>query len=265
MLMEVKKGLRLMGLYCSFNLSAAMEYRMSFLIQVIGMALNNTAFIFFWWILFHNVPVIGGYGFSEVMLLWALASTSFGVAHVFFGNTRHITQIIMTGELDAYLLQPSDVLIKLVCSKTSLSAWGDMLYGLVLMSVMTGFSMSKMLLFLLFSLTGGLLMAAVSVSFHTLSFYAGNLESFANLMTEFMLTFSIYPEGIFGDPLKGLIYLVVPIGFMAYVPARIIQTLQLQMLPLVLLVVLAWIVLAYTLFYKGLRRYESGNLMVNKL
>ena len=47
--------LNLLKKYFLFNLSAGMEYRASFLIQVFGMFINNSAFVFFWLILFERV------------------------------------------------------------------------------------------------------------------------------------------------------------------------------------------------------------------
>jgi ABC-2 type transport system permease protein len=248
-----------------FNISSAMEYRMSFIIQTIGMALNNSAFIFFWWILFNTVENIGGYGFEDVMRIWALASTSFGIANIFFGNTRFITQIIMTGELDTYLLQPKDPVINMICGKTSLSSWGDAIYGLLLIMIVERFLLSKIVLFLILSTTGALLLTAVMVTLHSLSFYAGNMEAFAGLMVEFMITFSIYPEGIFGGALKWVLYTIVPVAFLAYIPRAIIMSLNLSLIPLVMIVVILWVIIAYTVFYHGLKRYESGNLIVNRL
>ncbi|MDF2519984.1 MAG: hypothetical protein K0R84_612, partial [Clostridia bacterium] len=131
MLMEVKKSIRLMLYYFKFNMSAVMEYRVSFLVQSFGMMLNNSAFIFFWWILFNNVETIGGYTFRDEMLLWALSSSSFGLCFVAFGNVSQITRMILNGELDTYLLQPKDPLINILCSKTIVSAWGDTLYGII--------------------------------------------------------------------------------------------------------------------------------------
>jgi ABC-2 type transport system permease protein len=265
MLTAVKQGFGLMGFYIRFNLSSVMAYRASFLIQTVAMALNNSAFIFFWWILFYNMPDIGGYGFVDVMHIWALASASFGVSNVFFGNTRFITQMILMGELDTYLLQPKDPLMNMICGKSSLSAWGDMVYGLVLIAVVTGFSLPRIAVFCLLAITGGLMMTAVMVTIQSLSFYAGNMESFAGLMSEFMITFSIYPEGIFGDLLRWVLYFVVPIGFIAYIPGQVIATLNLWWLPVIMVVLVVWIVIAYSVFYGGLKRYESGNLMVTKV
>lgn len=85
MFREAKKHLKLIGKYFIFNLSALVEYRTSFLIQVFGMAINNASFAFFWWVLFDKINMdIAGYGFKDVMFLWAVASTGFGLAHIFF-------------------------------------------------------------------------------------------------------------------------------------------------------------------------------------
>jgi len=265
MLMEVKKSLKLMGYYFKFNISSVMEYRVSFLVQCFGMILNNSAFIFFWWILFKNVNTIGGYGFKEEMMLWALMSSSFGFCFVVFGNVNQITRMILNGELDTYLLQPKDPLMNILCSKTIVSAWGDTLYGIILFFIIKGFDIRGFLLFLLFCITGALIFASVLVTFHALSFYAGSAEGLAQTVTEFFISFSIYPEGIFNNAVKYVLYTVIPVAFIVYIPAKVINQFSIIMLLEVLGVALLWMVIAYTVFYRGLKKYESGNLIINKL
>lgn len=265
MLMEVKKSLKLMFYYFRFNLSSVMEYRTSFLVQSFGMVLNNASFIFFWWVLFNNINNIGGYGFKDVMMLWSLSSTGFGLCFVVFGNVGQITRMILNGELDTYLLQPKDPLINILCSKTIVSAWGDTLYGVILFFLVRGFDLKGFVLYVLFSITAGIMFASVLVTFHALSFYAGNVEGLAHLTTEFLISFSIYPEGIFKGGLKYILYTIIPAAFMVYIPARVINQFNLIMLLEVLGVAFLWIVIAYTVFYRGLKKYESGNLIVNKL
>jgi ABC-2 type transport system permease protein len=265
MLMEVKKSLKLMFYYCRFNISSVMEYRVSFLVQCFGMMLNNSAFIFFWWILFNNVNTIGGYGFKEEMMLWAICSSSFGICFVVFGNVNQITRMILNGELDTYLLQPKDPLINILCSKTIVSAWGDTLYGIVLFFFIKGFSLVGFLLFLLLCITGALIYAAVLVTLHALSFYSGNTESLAQTASEFLVSFSIYPEGIFNNGLKYLLYTIIPAAFMVYIPAKVLKHFSIIMLMEILGAALLWIIIAYAMFYRGMKRYESGNLIINKL
>lgn len=251
--------------YFKFNVSSVMEYRVSFLVQCFGMILNNAAFIFFWWILFNNVPSIGGYGFKDEMLLWAIMSSSFGFCFVVFGNVGQITKLILNGELDTYLLQPKDPLINILCSKTIVSAWGDTLYGIILFFLIKGFDPKGFLLFLLFCLTGALIFGSILVTFHALSFFSGNLEGIPQLISEFLITFSIYPEGIFTNGVKYILYTLIPVVFIVYIPAKVINQFSLLMLLAVLGVALIWVVIAYVMFYKGLKRYESGNLIGNKI
>lgn len=265
MLMEVKKSLQLMLLYIKFNISSVMEYRTSFLIQCFGMILNNSAFIFFWWILFENVNTIGGYGFQDEMLLWALVSTSFGISFILFGNLSQITRMILNGELDPYLLQPKDPLLNILCSKTVVSAWGDALYGIILFFIIRGLDMGGFALFLLFCITGALIFSSVQVCFHALSFRLGNTQGLSQLVLEFLINFGIYPEGIFHGGIRFILYTVIPAIFIVHIPAEIIKSFSAVKLLWILTMALLWVVLAYFMFYRGLKRYESGNLMVNKL
>lgn len=265
MLTEVRKSLKLICYYFKFNISSVMEYRVSFLVQCFGMILNNAAFIFFWWILFSNLNRIGGYSFQDEMLLWSLMSTSFGFSFVVFGNVNQITRMILNGEMDTYLLQPKDTLINILCSKTIVSAWGDTLYGIILFLLVKGFNIKGFLLFLIFCITGGLIFSAVLVTVHALSFYTGNTEGLAQLVSEFLITFSIYPEGIFNNGLKNVFYTVIPIAFIVYIPSGVINNFSAFGLFKVFAVAFIWIIIAYAMFYKGLKKYESGNLIINKL
>ncbi|SDY63028.1 ABC-2 type transport system permease protein [Proteiniborus ethanoligenes] len=265
MLTEVKKTLNLIAKYFCFNLSASMEYRTSFIIQTFGMIINNASFIFFWWILFENVESIGGYGFKEVMMLWAISSVSYGISFVLFGNIRRITHMIVNGELDPYLLQPKDVLINIISSSTVVSAWGDILYGIILFIGINGVNLADFLLFLFFCTTGALIFSSVLILVNSLTFYMGNSQGISGLVLEFMITFSIYPEGIYKGVAKYIIYTIIPAAFISLVPVRLLQYFSFKWFLVLLFFTAAWIIFAYWFFYKGLKKYESGNLIVNKL
>jgi ABC-2 type transport system permease protein len=267
MLTEVRKYTRLIRNYFLLNLSAAMEYRASFIIQTLGMALNNASFIFFWWIVFGNTGSgsIGSYKFEDVMTIWAIASASFGAASILFGNVRNISGLIIRGELDVYLLQPKNVLISLVCSKSSISAWGDLLYGFTLFLGIHGFNPGKLLLFTLFVATGAIFFTSVMITMHSLTFWLGDSSNIANAALEFMISFSIYPEDIFKGHVKFIIYSVLPAGFLTFLPLRIINIFNSKALLLILAVNIAYLAVACLVFHRGLRKYESGNLITTRM
>ena len=66
------RNLRLFLRYARLNLMSAAEYRASFLGAALGMLLNNSTFVFFWWVAFgYAGESIGGYSFDDVMFIWA--------------------------------------------------------------------------------------------------------------------------------------------------------------------------------------------------
>lgn len=259
------KHLKLIGLYIRFSLQSAMEYRASFISQALGMFLNNAFFIFFWWVIFQKVSSIGGYGFREVMLIWALAASAYGASHILFGNAAQLPFVIINGELDTYLLQPKDVYINVLCSRTTVSAWGDLFFGFVLFFAVIGASLLRLLLFILFTLAGGLLMAAVMSSAGTLTFFAGNSSAISRMVLEFMLNFSLYPDSIYGRGIRIVMYTLLPAGFMVFLPIKVLSVFSWGGFLGLLAVDSVYVVLAYLFFRRGLSRYESGNLISARL
>jgi ABC-2 type transport system permease protein len=252
-------GFRLLGHYVRFNLAAGMEYRASFITQVLGMVLNNASFIVFWLILFRRLGDIRGYGFRDVMFLWALSAAGYGLAGVFLGNAGGLSRIIVLGELDVYLLQPKPVLPSLLASRMNISAWGDILYGLVLYAVTQPITAGPVALFLLFSVLFCLVLSSVRILYHSLTFFLGNAEEFAGTASELVLTFCLYPGSIFEGPVTVVLHTLVPAALVAWIPIGLFQSFSWTRLAVLLgadALVMAATVLVFRL---GLRRYESGN------
>ena len=262
---NIKGNVGMLKEYFKLNLSAAMEYRTSFLMQVFGMFLNNLSFAFFWWILFDRFKSIGDYGFREVMLLWAFSSAGYGVSFIVFGNSTKLVEIILKGELDSYLLQPKNVLLNVIGSKTNVAAWGDLVYGIVLFFIVEGLSIRGGLLFITFTLTAGLLYTSVMTTFNALAFYFGNIRSLANLAFEFTITLSIYPTDMFKGVVRMILFTIIPAGFISMVPITLVDTFDIKLFLVLIGAVIIWISIAFLVFYKGLKKYESGNLMVTKM
>jgi ABC-2 type transport system permease protein len=262
----MKKHLKIMACYFRLNLASALEYRSSFLTQAFGMALSNSSFIFFWWIAFRQLGGrIAGYSFPDVLFIWAVTSAAFGLGEVLFANASHLTRLIVSGELDAFLIQPCNELVNVLCARTSLSAYGDLAYGFVLMGLVYPGNAAAWLWFFTGMLTGCLLFTAIRLSAHTLSFYWGDASMIGQLTTEFSINFSLYPDKIYGPAVRALMYSLLPIGLAVHIPLRLFR----EFSPLVALA--AWgasalyCVLAGMFFFRGLRRYESGNVMVTRL
>lgn len=253
---------RLAAHYVRFNLSASMAYTASFLIQVFGMALNNSAFVIFWIVLFDRIGGdIAGYGFRDVMFLWSVAASGVGLGVVFFGNAHMLSRVIYAGELDVYLLQPKPVLPNVVMSRMIVSGWGDFAYGLILFLVTQPVTWMGAALYLLFSVLLSVVYSAIRVIYHCISFYLGNAEGFANLAGELIVTFMIYPGSVFRGAAAWILHTIIPAAIVAYIPARIFAEFNPWLLLLVIAADALIVLIAFVVFRRGLRHYESGNLI----
>lgn len=262
----MKRHLRIMLRYFQVNLASAMEYRASFLMQAFGMALSNATFVFFWWIAFEQVGGrIGGYDFNDVMFIWALASSAFGLSHVLFANANQLTRLIVTGELDTFLLQPCNLLINVACARTSLSAYGDLAYGIVLLALTQGGDGGAWLFFALGVPVGALLIAAISLTAHALTFYFGDASLAGSMGLEFIINFCIYPEGIYQAAVRALMYTLIPAAFIVHVPLRLARGFDLLWLLVWLGAAGGYCAFAAWFFHRGLKRYESGNVIVTRM
>jgi ABC-2 type transport system permease protein len=252
--------------YLRFNLSANMSYATSFLIQVFGMVLNNGAFIVFWVILFDQIGGnIAGYEFNDVMFLWSLAATGFGLSVVLFGNATALSRIIYNGDLDVYLLQPKPVLANLLMSRMIVSGWGDIAYGIALFFVTQPLTWPGVMLFVIFSLLMMGVLTALRVIYHSLTFFFGNAEAFAGLASELVLSFMLYPGGIFQGPAGWLLHSLIPAALVAYIPASLFVSFDLPTFAILLAADAAVIGIAILCFRFGLKRYESGNLIGTRM
>ncbi|MCL2498227.1 MAG: ABC-2 family transporter protein, partial [Symbiobacteriaceae bacterium] len=171
---KFRSYLGLFGCYMKVNMAASLEYRSSFAVQAFGMAISNASFVFFWWIAFQQMGgAIGGYSFNDVLFIWSVCPTAFGIAYVVFGNASQITRLIIQGELDTYLLQPKDALLSLLFARSRLTAWGDLFYGIILLAVSQSGNPKVWLPFALGSVLGAILCTAIVVTAHSCTFFLG--------------------------------------------------------------------------------------------
>ena len=244
----------------SLNLSAAMEYRASFITQIVGMFINNGVYFVFWVIFFERFGGVRGYGIRDVILLFAVVALGFGLSSVIAGNVAmHMAQIISHGRLDYYLVFPRNLLSHVVLSRMGISGIGDITFGLVAFLVAGYLHPTQILLYLIVTICAALVLTGFGVLTGSLAFYMGNAEYASTQAHMAMMTFSLYPNTLFSGMARVMIFTLIPAGFVGAVPVEIIKSGGFAQLPLLVFATAAIWAIAIGSFYYGLRRYESGS------
>ncbi|UCC54385.1 MAG: hypothetical protein JSV68_10545, partial [Anaerolineaceae bacterium] len=65
------------------NLASSMEYRASFITQIVFMFINNGIYFVFWLIFFNQFGSVRGYDIGDIYLLFAVVALSFGLGSFF--------------------------------------------------------------------------------------------------------------------------------------------------------------------------------------
>ena len=240
------------------NLKATLMLRGAFVMQVVFMALNILTFFVFWWALMRRVPHLRGWRLGDIQVLFGVVAAGFGLAVTVAGGVRHIGRFIDEGELDTLLTQPRPVLLHALGLRSQASGVGDLLSGIAFIG-WSGQASWHALPLLVFAIIGSaLVVIACGIVFFSLAFWLGRVETVARQLWELLITFSLYPEPLFGGMLRLLLFTVLPAGFVGYVPAHLVQS------PSIALVLLTSAAAAYSaigvaVFDYGLRRYTSGS------
>ena len=243
-----------------YALQREMLNKVTFISNIVFMILNNACFIVQWVILYSLKDDVGGYTFKQVLLLWGLAAMTYGVSRFFFKEAFDLSEIINSGKLDNYLVQPKNVLISCITSGVEVSAIGDMIYGYIML-FLYGINLRNFLIFTACGIFGGFVVVSISVIFSSLSFWFGKSEMIANTINGQMTNFATYPEGIFKGFVKLLFYTFLPLGVTAYIPVQLISNFNWLYILYIFLGTIAFITFAFIIFYRGLKRYSSTNLM----
>lgn len=242
------------------NLQSAMEYRGTFLTQVIGMMVNNFIYFAIWIIFFNRFKDVRGWGVNDMYVTFGVLASAFGLVSLLFGNAFNLSDIIAKGRLDYYLSMPRPVLLHTIASRTIASGMGDFTYGFLSYALSGYFTWDGFLRFVLAMLLAATVFSAFLILVQSLAFWLGIMMSnFSALALNAMLTFGIYPITLFDNYAKLILFTIIPAAFMGALPAEFIRAFSWQTLTELLAGAVVFLFIAVTVFRLGLRRYESGS------
>lgn len=241
------------------NLASLMEYRATFLTQAIGMFINNGIYFVFWLLFFDRFREVRGYQIEQIYLLFAIVALAWGIAFTLAGNANRLAELIAQGRLDYYLTLPRAVLPHILFSSMNSFTMGDISFA-VLAYVFAGRTDAlSLLLFVIVSL----LAAVIIVTFHTtvgcLAFFFGNAQQWSYYMSNALISFSLYPIGLFSGVTRLILFTLAPAAFVGAVPVDIVETRSGLLLSGLVSAAAIGVVIMTLVFRAGLRRYESGS------
>ncbi|WP_199423215.1 ABC transporter permease [Actinotalea solisilvae] len=261
----VRRALWLYRRSLGAKIRSVMEYEADFWILMLAAVLTQGVGLVFLWTVFRRIPDINGWGFWEIVIVYAMVYLAEGVGSLFFEGTWRLAWLVNQGELDRVLLRPFSPVLQVMSIDVGLNGLGNITMGIALLvaavqQVDVAWSVGKVVLALVLLLSGiavkiGLNLASNASAFWInapFSTFAFSLHSLGEL-ARFPIT--IYALGI-----RAVITFVLPFAFVSFFPAAaVLGHGTSAWVGLLTPLVAAYCVgMGIWLFRRGLRRYESA-------
>lgn len=246
------------------NLQNSAELRTSFLLNVFGMVLNDVAVVIIWYLFAKAFGEINGWRAIDVIALHGFVAGSFGLVLGPLAGIPRMGETIASGRFDQYLVSPKPLLVRLGFSQISVSALGDVVFGILALFVYAILAELSALQILL--LLGGLLVSVVMflaalICTKSASFFFADGESIGNGLFEFFLTPGLFHAGAIQGRMRLFFTYVVPSLVVGGIPVEVIREGSILKLLVIAMLAIFWLLLSLRIFAAGVRRYESSNFM----
>ncbi|MFD1148203.1 ABC transporter permease [Saccharothrix hoggarensis] len=206
------------------RLRGQMSYRTSFALQCVAQAFGQLTELAIILVLFNRISALGGFSVHEVVLMYAIAGTAFGIADLVAGQLDELPTQIRTGRFDVILLRPLGTLAQMMTADLHLRKIGRIVAGLVVLVYALGhndvaWSPWTALLVVVAPISGAVIFSSVWVAANAVCFWLVDGQEMANAVTYGSNAFTSYPATVYGPWLRRFFAFVVPGAFVAYYPS----------------------------------------------
>ncbi len=257
--MRPKSSLAYLLALARINIAAGFARPYLALVSAAMMLGNNLIFFLIWVIYFARFSSLRGWVLEDLALLIGVVAWAFGLAVFLAGGVRDLAHIIVDGRLDIHLGRPRHPLPALLMSRSLPSGLGDMASALVFWLWLGHEGLGELPLLLAVSTAAAVVFAATLTLSQCIVFWFPGALSLCEELYNMLLMVSYYPQHPYGFAVRLVLFTVFPTAFIGFLPAEAMRAHD----PLEALAVLAaafvYAGLAVAVFERGLRRYASGN------
>jgi ABC-2 type transport system permease protein len=253
--------LALLGAYMRVNWRSALEYRTNFIFETLVSVLEVAMYLFYWKIFFSISDGIPGTSFTQLAALVAFNHVIYGGTDTLMGSrVWEAGEMIVKGQLDVFLVQPKSAIYQLFFSGATPARAVQVVIGTILYFFFVPFTIGNVVLYIVGLLIGVSIFSSWIVMIHALTFRLGNSVVVYKLISV-ALHFAKKPANIFSAAIRFILYTVIPAAYIGTVQAQQVFATDLPVLAgLIALAIIAPILAAFV-FRRGMKLYESGNLI----
>lgn len=250
------------------GLTSALQYRADFVLTAIGAICYEAVSLAFVGVVVFAFGGIGGWGLVEVAFVYGIRSMGHALHGFLSGQLWATDRVVRDGEFDRILLRPVNPLVQLLTRRFTVTAFGDLAFGLVVLVITAAAApiawTVPTVTYLIMAVIGSAFVeSAVMLALSALSFRLLVSMPMLQVADQVFVTFGPYPLSVFPRAVAYLMTFLLPLAYAAFFPAAVLlgRTDEL-FVPLWLALAspaigVALYVLAVIFFHRQLRHYAS--------
>ena len=199
-------------------------YRFSFAVELLGTAFGVGLDFVEVLAVFGQVPTIAGLSFTEVVLVFAIASTGFALADLLVGQSDAVIQHVRGGTFDVVLLRPLSVLGQLAAADLQLRRLGRVAVSVLLLAAVltrldVDWTPARMAMLAIAPVAATVVFGALFVTAGAVSFWLVEATEVGSALTYGSAYLAQWPTPVLAPVLARFFTFVVPAAFTGYLPA----------------------------------------------
>ncbi|OFI46087.1 multidrug ABC transporter permease [Floricoccus penangensis] len=259
----MKRILRLEKIFIKQYLKQLMEYRVDFIVGVLGVVLTQALNILFLKVIFSKIPTLEGWTLQQIVFIYGFSLIPKGLDHLFSDNLWAVGQrLVWKGDFDKYMTRPINPLIHVIIETFQIDALGELIVGIGLLASTVGtitWTPTKVILFVIAIPFATMIYTSLKIIASSMAFWskqAGSIMYFFYLFNDF----AKYPVSIYNTFIRTIISFIIPFAFTAFYPASFFLTGQNVMFNIGGLIIVSIIlfIISLLIWNKGLSIYESA-------
>lgn len=255
--------IKLYAKYASVCTQSVMQYKLSFLLMILGrfiLAFNELIAIKF---LFSGFTELKGYTYGDVLLCFSVIQMSFTFAELFGNGFKVFSGMVRRGEFDRMMLRPCSLILQVIGTRFEIGRTGPLLTAFITLILGIRHSQVTWNLMTVWTLTamvigGTFLFIGLFILEASLCFFSIEDTSLVNVLTYGAKTHGKYPIDVYGKGILRFCTYVIPYTLVQYYPLQFLlgrtRSWQLAFFPLGIVV---FVFLCYLVWRFGVKHYKS--------
>ncbi|GAX46871.1 ABC transporter permease [Pseudolactococcus reticulitermitis] len=244
-------------------LKQQIEYKVDFIVGVLGVFLTQGLNILFLSLIFSQIPSLNSWSLSQIAFIYGFSLIPKGLDHLFFDNLWNVGQrLVWTGEFDKYMTRPLNPLLHVLLEVFKIDAVGELLVGVLLLIKTSGsvyWTVSTIFFFIIAIPFATLIYTSLKIATSSMAFWSKQAGSVIYIF--YMLNdFGKYPVSIYNRAIRFIISFIIPFSFTAFYPADFFLSGRNLAFNIGGLIIISLVLFAISLLIwrKGITVYESA-------